>query len=338
MARLAELNEAEIQVLASLAKAGGESAAIDRSSLEADADRFWIFRENWSKAYSSLVARALIMGNEDGYRLTAEGRPLAIAYHRQRPDMYWYYYQRFYQAAGPSASHSELCRRVFGMDLCQEGQADMASLKDLLEKLDLKPGENVLDLGCGAGVIAEYISDQAGVSVTGVDNTSPAIEEANRRTAGKRSRLRFALGDMNALDLAAQSFDAVISLDTLYWAADLEDTLSQLAAALRPGGRMALFMNHHIEAGGDAGRLAPECTKLSKALTALGLSFETSDYTLQIGEFWHAIWQAATDLQQAFEAEGNGFIAASLIRESEEDYLPDVRAGRIARYLYVVRV
>lgn len=333
-----DLNEAEIQVLASLQKAGAEGGSTDRSSLEADADRFWIFREDWSAAYASLIAKALIAGDKDEYRLTEDGRPLAVKYHHQRPDMYWYYYQRFYQAAQPSAAHSELCRRVFGTDLCQEGQADMASLTDLLDRLDLKPGQHVLDLGCGAGAIAEYISDHADVSVTGLDYAAPAIEEANRRTAAKRSRLTFQRGDMNALDLTADSFDAVVSLDTLYWAADLESTLSQLARALRPDGQMAIFMNHHIEEGDDPGRLALEHTALSKALTALEWRFEASDYTRQIGAFWQANWRAATDLQHAFEAEGNGFIAASLIRESEEDYLPDIRAGRIVRYLYHVRI
>ena len=68
------------------------------------------------------------------------------------------------------------------------------------------------------------------------------------------------------------------------------------------------------------------------------MSFGTSGYTVQIGEFWQRVWQAATDLQKQFEAEGNGFIAASRIRESEEDYLPDIKAGRIARFLYHVRV
>jgi hypothetical protein len=33
----------------------------------------------------------------------------------------------------------------------------------------------------------------------------------------------------------------------------------------------------------------------------------------------------------------NGFIANSLIRESEEDYLPDINAARIARYLYLIK-
>lgn len=136
-----ELSEAEIQVLASLEKAHIEGGPSDRSTLEADADRFWIFREDWSEAYSSLAAKGLLEGNEEGFRLTGAGRPLARRYHRQRPDMYWYYYQKFYQAARPSAAHSELCRRVFGEDLCQEGQTDMASLKELLNILSLKRGD-----------------------------------------------------------------------------------------------------------------------------------------------------------------------------------------------------
>ena len=333
-----ELSEAEIQVLASLEKAGVEGGPTDRPSLEAKADRFWIFREDWSEAYSSLVAKGLLEGNEEGYRLTQAGRPLAEHYHHQRPDMYWYYYQKFYQAARPSAAHSELCKRAFGEDLCQEGQADMASLEELLDILDLKRGEHLLDLGCGAGVIAEYISDRTGVSVAGLDYADPAIDEANQRTADKRSRLTFLQGDMNALDLPARSFDAVISLDTLYWVSDLEETLSRLVATLRPGGRMGIFMNYHIAEGEDPADLAPERTELSKTLSRLGVPFKTSDYTVRVGEFWQRNWQAATDLQKEFEAEGNGFIAASLIRESEEEYLPDVKAGRISRYLYHVRV
>ena len=333
-----ELSEAEIQVLASLEKAETEGLPADRSSLEDDAERFWIFREDWSDAYGSLAAKGLLEGNDDGYRLTAAGRPLARRYHRQRPDMYWYYYQTFYQAAWASEAHSELCRRVFGEDLCQEGQTDMASLNDLLDLLDLEPGEEVLDLGCGAGAIAEYISDRTGARITGLDYAESAIDEAKRRTADRRSHLRFVQGDMNLLDLSRTSLDAAISLDTLYWAADLEKTLSDVVAALRPGGRMGIFMNHHIEEGEDPSRLAPEYSELSEALSNLGLSFETRDYTAPIGEFWHRNWRAATDLRDAFEAEGNGFIAASLIRESEEEYLPDIKAGRMARYLYHVRI
>jgi len=332
-----ELSEAEIQVLASLEKARVEGKKTDRHSLEAEADRFWMFREDWSDAYSRLQEKGLINGSESGYHLTDNGRPLAQQYHQQRPDMYWYYYQRFYQAARASAAHSELCRQVFGLDLCQEGQTDMAALNDLLEILKLKPGEEVLDVGCGAGVIAEHISDQKDVSVTGLDYAEPAIAEATERTKAKRSKLKFVQGDMNALDLPAQSLDAVISLDTLYWVSDLEKTLSMLMVALRPGGRMGIFMNHHISDSDDLSELAPEFTDLSKALANLGLPFTTRDYTVQIGDFWRSISKVANDLKQDFETEGNGFISANFIREAEEDYLPDVNSGKIARYLYHVQ-
>ena len=83
---------------------------------------------------------------------------------------------------------------------------------------------------------------------------------------------------MNALDQPAKSFDAEISLDTLYWVADLEETLSKLVAALRPGGRMGLFMNHHIGERDDSAGLESRCTDLSKALSKLGLTFQTRDY------------------------------------------------------------
>jgi phosphoethanolamine N-methyltransferase len=99
--------------------------------------------------------------------------------------MYWYYYRKFCPAARASKAHSKLCQRVFGEDLCQEGQTDMAALEHMLALLGLTKGERVLDLGCGAGVIAEYISDKTGALVTGIDYAASAISEAVERTASK---------------------------------------------------------------------------------------------------------------------------------------------------------
>ncbi len=331
------LTEAEIQVLASLEKARLDGTPTDRKSLEDSAERFWIFAEDWGQAYATLLSRGLTEGDDTAYGLSEIGAPLAQEFHRQRPDHYWYYYQKFYQAAHASEAHSELCRRVFGEDLCQEGQTDMATLKDLMEKLALSADDQVLDLGCGVGVIAEYVSDVTGAFVTGIDYSYPAIDEANEKAADKRERLFFVQGDMNNLELEENSLDAMISLDTLYWAADLEATLSSVAKALKPGGRMGIFMNHHIGEGEDKAHLAPQHAEPYKALTNLGLAFEITDCSTEICAFWHRVNDAATDLQPQFEAEGNGFIAASLLRECELDYLPDVKAGRIARYLYVVQ-
>ncbi len=332
-----DLSEAEVQVLASIYKLVEEGAVVNRPAIEARGDGYWVFKEDWTGAFQRLAQKALISGDESGYRLTGAGRPLARSYYSERPDMFWYYYQKFYPAARSSVAHSKLCERVFGEDLCQEGQADMASLKHLMELLDIKPGEKVLDLGCGAGIIAEYVSDQTGASVAGLDYAATAIAEAASRTKHKRDRLSFKQGNFNALDYPEGSFDAIVSLDTLYWASDLEATLSALKRALKPGGRIGIFMNHHIGDGDPPDLLAAQHSQLAKAIAKVGLPLQTFDYTKEIGEFWRRNFAAATELKKEFEAEGNGFIADSLIRESKEDYLPDVEAGRIARYLFLIQ-
>ncbi len=332
------LSEAEIQVLASVQAAELDAAPTDRAALEKGGERFWMFLEDWSGAFSNLAEKGLIDGDESGYRLTETGKPLGYAYNRERPNKYWYYYRRFYPAAYASATHSRLCERVFGKDLCQEGMVDMAALEDILARLDLRPGDELVDLGCGAGVIAEYISDRTGARVTGLDYAAPAIAEAMERTADKRSRLTFVQGDMNALDLPGRSFDAAISLDTLYWVADLGDTLSQVVRTLKPGGQIGIFMLADRGEGDPPSTLEAGNSDLGQALSKLNLTYDAYDYATRNGEFWRRIFEAATELRDDFEAEGNGFIAASLIGEAEEEFLPAIEAGTLACYLYHVRL
>ena len=333
-----ELSEAEIQVLASLEKADIESAPTDRTSLEKSGERYSDFLEDWSGAFSSLVTKDLIEGGDSRYRLTDAGRPLGQEYHRERPDLYWYLFQKYYPAARKSVAHSRMCERAFGKDLCQYGMVDMGALEDLIARLDLKPGDHLLDLGCGGGTISEYISDQTGAQVTGLDYAAPSIDLANERTADKRSRLTFVIGDLNALDLPARSFDAVISLDTLYWVVDLNDTLSKIAQAIKPGGRMAIFIDHGIKPGEPPEMLDPDKTGLAQACRKLDLTYEAYDYTSQNASFWRRYRDVVIDLRDDFEAEGNGFIPALLIREAEEEFLPAIEAGTLARYLYHVRL
>lgn len=331
-----QLEEGEIQVLASICKIESDGGVANRAALDERGKRYWMFKEDWTGVCERLSARGLIEGSDEGWRLTDEARPLAEAYRAERLDMYWYYYQKFYSAAFESAAHSELCRRAFGEDLTQEGQTDMASLGIALDALSLGPGTHALDLGCGAGVIAEYVSDRTGARVTGLDYSASAIEAATARTAEKRDRLTFRTANFNTMEPEPGTYDAILSLDTLYWASDLAATLELLNASLKPGGSMAIFMNHHVGPDAGAERLEAAQSDLGRAIAALGLTARIVDLSANIGAFWERNYAAAVALRADFEAEGNGFIAESLIRESEDDYLPDIRHGRIARYLYLI--
>ncbi len=333
-----KLTEADIQLLATLRKAELEQHSSDRASLEESGDRYRNFLENWTGAFVSLVEKDLVHGDERAYHLTEAGRALGDSYHRERPDHYWYYYQKFYTAAHASAAHSRHCERVYGQDLCQEGQMDMAALGDMLEALDLKPGEKVLDLGCGAGVISEYISDRTGAKVTGVDYAAPAIAAATARTGAKLSRLEFLQADLNMLDLPAESFDAAIMIDSIYWAADYVETLSSIARSIRPGGQLAIIILQTLEEGDAPELLESENTLVAIALKELALGYSVVDQTVPFREFWPRIKESVVSLRGEFEAEGNGFICDSLEREADEEFLPAIAANEIRLYHYHVNL
>jgi SAM-dependent methyltransferase len=331
------MNEADIQVLASIRRAEVKGESTDRVTLERSADRYWKYLEDWSGAWQRLLDECLIEGDASGYSLTTRGRPLAEQYFAERPDHFWYYYQHYYPAAQASAAHSRLCERVFGKDLTQDGQADMESVDDLIAHLGIALGDKVLDLGCGAGGISEYISDETGAHVTGLDYAATAIETAANRTSGKRDRLAFVQGDMNSLDFADGSFDKVVSIDTIYWVADIDEALASISRLIKPGGRMGIFIANTTLIDDTPGADEPNGNWIAIALRKLGLDYDVHDYTESFLNFWPKLKKVALELRDDFVAEGNEVIFDSFMLDADGDYLPAADAGKLRRYLYIVK-
>ena len=330
------LSEAEIQVLSSLKEAENEGQPTDRATLEQRSKRYWIFKEDWSEAFPSLANKQFINVSDSSYSLTESGRPLAEAYYAERPDLYWYYYQHFYSIAEKSKTHSKFCEQVFGKDLAQEGQTDMECLNDILSQLAIKPGQRVLDLGCGAGGLSEYIADHTGAIVTGVDYSTSAIETANSRTKSKRDRLTFVEGDLNDLGLQENSFDVAISIDSIYWVADTAKAISSIAKSILPGGKLCILIEHR-----KIGKVTPQANEADKtdvalALSELNLHYEVKDYTEHFLRFWPRVKEVALALKEDYEREDASLICDNWIREADDIYLPAVNANEIVRYLYTV--
>src|SRR5262245_48543821 len=99
----------------------------------------------------------------------------------------------------------------------------------LLVLLDAKPGELILDLGCGDGALTEKIV-AAGSTVVGVDSSSAFLLAARARA------LNIALMDAHALALK-QRFDAVFSNAALHWMKQPELVIKGVASCLKPGSR-----------------------------------------------------------------------------------------------------
>jgi cyclopropane fatty-acyl-phospholipid synthase-like methyltransferase len=147
------------------------------------------------------------------------------------------FYEQFYRATATSAAHAVLCERAYGRNFAQHGFADIEQMDALIRVAGLMPGSRVLELGCGNGSIAEYISDATGARVTGIDYAPTAIAQARERTLEKADRLSFLTCEMSALPFPPASFDAVIAIDTLYFA-DLDVMLARLRELLAPAGQI----------------------------------------------------------------------------------------------------
>jgi ubiquinone/menaquinone biosynthesis C-methylase UbiE len=279
-----------------------------------------------------------VVCRDGAFELTSSGLPLALDYYRQRPDFYWYYYQQFYHRAHQSDAHSRFCERAFGQDLCQEGMLDMSALQAVLDRLDLEPGQQLLDLGCGAGGISEYIAEQTGAMVSGLDYSATAIATARRRSEFATSRLQFIEADLNRLDLAAKRYHAAIAIDSLYWVSDVEQTLRNITRALRPGGQLLILMTSLQGTGDQEAPIGLEDTEIARVLDQLPLDYEALDWSESFAGFWPGVYSALVELEADFEREECGFIHRNWMREAETEFLPALVVGKLRRYLYQVRV
>lgn len=123
--------------------------------------------------------------------------------------------------------------------------------RPVVELLAPRPGERILDLGCGDGVLTAHLAS-LGCRVLGVDGSPEQVE------AARRLGLDVRVMDGQALDFDAE-FDAVFSNAALHWMKrDPDAVIAGVWRALRPGGRfVAEFGGHgcvaHIQAALLAG-------------------------------------------------------------------------------------
>jgi len=107
--------------------------------------------------------------------------------------------------------------------------------------LDLSPGLNVLDVGCGAGSWHPRLA--AGTVVVGVDLMLGMLREARTTDLALRPRPALVQADAQALPLATASFDRVLCAGVLYHVPNCQQALLEIRRVLRPGGRAIISTN-----------------------------------------------------------------------------------------------
>lgn len=201
----------------------------------------------------------------------------------------------------------------------------------VLELLGPRPGESVLDLGGGQGVLAPYLVD-AGSRVTVVDASARLIASARRRHA-RLPGARFLVGDARRLPavagLDAGTFDAATVMLAIQDMDPLADVVRGLDWALAASARVVLLMTHpafrqprHSGWGYDEGRkltyrrIDGYLTEMAVPMKSLGGGLPTRAFHRPISAYVNALAEA-------------GF-AVDAMREIA-DLPPDRRPGRGTR-------
>jgi 2-polyprenyl-6-hydroxyphenyl methylase/3-demethylubiquinone-9 3-methyltransferase len=100
-------------------------------------------------------------------------------------------------------------------------------------------GLDVLDVGCGGGLVSEPLA-RMGARVTGIDPAVETIEAARRHAAGQGLDIAYRAGRVEELAAERLAFDAVVCLEVVEHVPDPSAFLRASAALLRPGGLMLL--------------------------------------------------------------------------------------------------
>jgi SAM-dependent methyltransferase len=106
-------------------------------------------------------------------------------------------------------------------------------------RLAPEPGDDLLDLACGTGAVAELAAER-GARVTGVDLAPVLIETAKERAEELGLQIDYRVGDAEELDFPEGSFDKLSSSCGIMFAPDHEAVARELARVVRPGGMISL--------------------------------------------------------------------------------------------------
>jgi SAM-dependent methyltransferase len=131
-----------------------------------------------------------------------------------------------------------------------------------LRALDLRPGERVLDIGCGPGYLAAEMAEAVGSrgAVHGIDPSPSMLAIAARREHAPGSApVSLGEGDATALTLADGMFDVVVSTQVYEYVADIAQALAEVRRVLVPGGRVLVLdtdWDSIVWRSGDDARMA----------------------------------------------------------------------------------
>ena len=147
--------------------------------------------------------------------------------------------------------------------------------RELLNLLEPKTGERILDVGCGTGQLAAEMA-RSGAETVGIDSSPAMVAQAR----GNFPELRFEVADVTALPYHAE-FDAIFSNAALHWVRQADTAAAGMARALKPDGRLVAEFGGH----GNIQGLLEAAYRALESLGVAGPEKHNPWYFPTIGEY-----------------------------------------------------
>jgi ubiquinone/menaquinone biosynthesis C-methylase UbiE len=117
----------------------------------------------------------------------------------------------------------------------KHAQTNIKKVEQLFQNIDTSQVHNVLEVGCGAGMLAGYLSGKYGMKVTGTDVDPEQIELA-KGYHKEDGRLNFFTADATDLPFKNSEFDLVLSFMVMHHIRNWKKAFEEINRVLRPGG------------------------------------------------------------------------------------------------------
>jgi ubiquinone/menaquinone biosynthesis C-methylase UbiE len=112
--------------------------------------------------------------------------------------------------------------------------------EDLVEAVEVFPGDRVLDVACGSGNGAIAAARRAWGNTVGLDFVPELLERARERAAAERLEIEFLEGDAQDLPFGDGEFDVTMSIFGAMFAPDQRQAAEELLRVTKPGGRIGM--------------------------------------------------------------------------------------------------
>jgi ubiquinone/menaquinone biosynthesis C-methylase UbiE len=117
----------------------------------------------------------------------------------------------------------------------KHAQTNIKKIEQLFQNIDLSTIQDVLEVGCGAGMLANYLAEKYQMKVTGTDVDAEQIELAKEYHRGS-NRLNFLPADATDLPIKDSEFDLVLSFMVMHHISNWKKAFEEIDRVLKPEG------------------------------------------------------------------------------------------------------